>query len=152
MGEAGSKQRNRVISAVFHELKYAETKGTGISSMREWMREAGLTTPPIIETDRESNEFDLVLLSHHLLDREALEWLTHFRDFNLSDAQRRALVFTQEVGAITNQDYRQLNGIDTLHASAALRGLRDQGLLTQKGKGNKTYYTLAPNLEKELPG
>ena len=142
LGKPGSKQRNRIIAGVFHELNYAETKGTGIGSMKEWMQKAGLTTPPIIETDRDRNEFDLVLLPHHLLDRRALEWLSQFKDIALSDAQRRALVFTRELGAITNQDYRQLNGTDTLTASAALRRLRDTQLLTQKGKGNGTYYIL----------
>lgn len=46
------------------------------------------------------------------------------------------------MGAISNQDYRQLNGVDTLAASAALRGLRDEGLLHSKGRGNGTYYVL----------
>ena len=142
LGQPGSKARNPIIAAVFHGLKYAETKGTGIRAMRNWMKAAGLTTPPIIETDRERNEFDLVLLPHHLLDSGALEWLSQFLEFNLTDAQRRALVFTREVGAITNQDYRQLNGTDTLSASSALRGLRDIELLVQKGKGNSTYYML----------
>jgi len=143
LGEPGSKPRNPIISAVFHELKHAETKGTGIRSVRKWMLEAGLTTPPIIESNRESNEFDLILLPHHLLDHEMLKWLSLFKGIELSDAQRRALAFTRKVGAITNQDYRQLNGSDTLSASAGLRGLRDAELLAQKGKGSGTYYKLS---------
>ena len=110
LGEPGSKSRNPTIAAVFHELKHAETKGTGIRSMRKWMQEAGLSTPPIIESDRDNNEFDLILLPHHLLDHEALEWLSQFKEIELSDAQRRALAFTRQIGAITNQDFRQLNG------------------------------------------
>ena len=105
-----------------------------------------MSTPPIIESDRDRNEFDLILLPHHLLDKEALEWLSRFKGFLLTDAQRRSLVFTYELGAITNQDYRQLNGTDTLTASAGLRGLRDNGLLTQKGKSNGTYYVLGPRI------
>lgn len=140
----GSKPRNPIIASVFHELKHAETKGTGIRSMRQWMHEAGLSTPPIIESDRDRNEFDLILLPHHLIDQGALQWLSQFKEVDLSDAQRRALAFTLEIGAITNQDYRQLNGTDTLMASSALRGLRDADLLSQKGKGSKTYYILGP--------
>jgi len=141
-GETGSRSRNPVIAGVFHELKDAETKGTGIRSMRKFMLEAGLSTPPIIESDRDNNEFDLILFPHHLLDHSTLIWLSHFKDIELSDAQRRALAFVREVGAITNQDYRQLNGTDTLTASASLRKLREVELLVQKGKGNSTYYTL----------
>jgi ATP-dependent DNA helicase RecG len=110
--------------------------------MKKWMQEAGLTTPPIIESDRDRNEFDLILLPHHLLDHQTLEWLAQFREIEMSDAQRRTLAFVREIGAITNQDYRQLNGTDTLVASASLRSLRDAGLLEQKGKGNGTYYVL----------
>lgn len=143
-GVPGSKPRNPIIAALFHELRHAETKGTGIRSMTSLMKEAGLSTPPIIESDRSYNQFDLILLPHHLLDREALEWLSLFREVELSDGQRRALAFTRKIGAITNQDYRQLNGTDTLGATAALRRLRDIALLTQKGRGNETYYSLGP--------
>ncbi|MCH9628219.1 MAG: hypothetical protein S4CHLAM2_18750 [Chlamydiales bacterium] len=143
LGKPGSRQRNSIIAAVFHELKYAESKGTGIGSMKEWMLKAGLTTPPIIETDRDSNEFDLVLLPHHLLDKHDLAWLAHFSTVKLSDAERRALVLAREMGAITNQDYRQINGTDTLTASKALVHLRDLGLLSMKGSGNGTYYVLS---------
>jgi ATP-dependent DNA helicase RecG len=147
--ESGSKARNPIIAGVFHELKYAETKGTGIGSMQKWMKKAGLTTPPIIESDRAGNQFDLILLPHHLLDHAALVWLSQFQSLNLSDAQRRALAFVREIGAITNQDYRQLNAADTLTASAGLRKLREADLLVQKGKGNATYYVLS---EKVLSG
>lgn len=151
-GVPGSKPRNPTIAALFHELRHAETKGTGIRSMTQLMKEAGLSTPPIIESDRSYNQFDLILLPHHLLDREALEWLSLFREVELSDGQRRALAFTRKVGAITNQDYRQLNGIDTLGASVALRKLREIALLIQKGKGSETYYSLGPKaLEASFP-
>ncbi|MBU6383752.1 MAG: hypothetical protein KGR16_05495 [Verrucomicrobia bacterium] len=56
------------IAAVFHDLKFAETKGTGIATMKRLMHEAGLSTPRLIETDQESNKFNLLLLPHHLLD------------------------------------------------------------------------------------
>ncbi len=111
--------------------------------MMKWMKEAGLTTPPIIESNRSSNEFDLVLLPHHLLNQQDLEWLAQFAIMKLSDAERRALVLLREMGAMTNQDYRQVNGVDTLVASRALTHLRDLGLLTMKGSGNRTYYTLS---------
>jgi ATP-dependent DNA helicase RecG len=106
LGEPGSRPRNPTISSLFHDLNRAETKGTGIGTMVEKMRAAGLTTPPIFESDRNRNTFDLILLPHHLLDQEMLEWLSLFKGMELSDAKRRALAFTKNIGAITNQDYR----------------------------------------------
>lgn len=58
----------------------------------------------------------------------------------------RALVLAREVGAITNQDYRQINGAHTLAASNALKHLPDLGLLTMKGSGSETYYQLVPQI------
>ncbi len=152
LGQPGSKPRNPTIASVFHELRYAETKGTGIRAIRKLMKEAGLTTPPIIETDRDRNEFDLVLLPHHLLDQKDLEWLSQFREFNLTDAERRAIVLTREMRAITNLDYRQVNGTDTLAANKALGHLRTLGLLTMKRAGNGTYYVLSPEISGASEG
>ncbi len=140
LGQPGSNTRNENVAAVFHEIRFAETKGTGIRAMQRWMREAGLSTPPLIESDREGNRFSLLFLSHHLLDQKALQWLSQFKGLGLSDPEARVLVLAKEVGAVTNQDYRQLNGTGTLVASAGLRRLRDLGLLIMKGRGSRTYY------------
>jgi ATP-dependent DNA helicase RecG len=138
--------RNPKIAAVFHDLKFAETKGTGITTMKRLMDEAGLSTPPLIETDRDRNKFNLLLLPHHLLDESNLRWLSQFHSLKLTEADMRALVLAREVGAITNQDYRQINGTHTLAASNALRRLRDLGLLMMKGSGSETYYQPVPQL------
>lgn len=146
LGQSGSLTRNAKIAAVFHDLKFAETKGTGITTMKRLMKEAGLSTPPLVETDRDVNKFNLLLLPHHLLDEGNLRWLSQFRSLKLSESDMRALVLAREVGAITNQDYRQINGTHTLAASNALRHLRDLGLLTMKGSGNETYYQPVPQI------
>jgi ATP-dependent DNA helicase RecG len=146
LGTPGSLTRNERIAATFLDLHIGETKGTGIRAMKTWMKEAGLTTPPIFESSRESNDFNLILLPHHLMDKEDLIWLQQFESLNLKEADSRALVLAKELGAITNEDYRQLNGVDTLVASSALRHLRDLGLLIMKGSGNGTYYKPAPKI------
>lgn len=59
---------------------------------------------------------------------------------NLTDEEARTLIVVREMGAITNADYRNINCVETLSASASLRRLRDLGLLEQKGRSNTTYY------------
>jgi ATP-dependent DNA helicase RecG len=54
--------------------------------------------------------------------------------------EAKALIVVREAGAIDNATYRELSKVDTLAASAALRRLRDAGLLAQKGRGSATYY------------
>lgn len=64
---------------------------------------------------------------------------------NDSHNQKRALIFLKEVGAIDNSSFRQINGVDTLKASADLRDLRSKSILDQKGKGKATYYVGGSN-------
>lgn len=139
LGQPGSEPRNPHIAAIFHDLKLAEQKGTGIQVMIDRMREAGLQ-PPHLESDRSANQFIIRLLFHHFLSPEDIAWLGHFREFTQSDDDRRALIFVREVGAIDNATYRSFSGADTLTASSRLRSLRDSDLLEMKGRGNGTYY------------
>lgn len=139
LGEPGSKNRNPFIAAVFHETNLAETKGSGIRTMRSLMEKANLL-PPTFESDHSRNQFTLRLLLHHFLGVEDVEWLGRFEEFDLNEDQKRALIFMKEVGAIDNSSYRQLNSVDTLKASSDLRDLRKKEILDQKGKGKATYY------------
>ncbi len=139
LGEPGSKNRNPFIAAIFHDTNLAETKGSGIRTMRKLMEQANMV-PPTFESDHSANQFTTRLLLHHFLSEEDIVWLNGFNDFEINDAQKRALIFTRETGAIDNPSYRQLNGCDILKASGELRNMRDLGILAQKGKGRATYY------------
>lgn len=139
LGLPGSISRNDKIGVVLHDLNIAETKGTGIRTMREGMKEANLSVP-LFESDRAGNKFILTLLSHHFFNERDLHWLKLFTEFDLSSEEARALLVVREMGAITNADYRNINCVDTLSASVSLRRLRDFGLLDPKGKSSQTYY------------
>lgn len=139
LGEPGSMPRNPVIAAVLHETRFAETKGSGVRAIREAMDAAGLV-PPLFESDRGQDQFVAQFLFHHFLNEDDVRWLGRFRDLHLSDEEARALVVTREAGGIDNATYRSLNKVDTLAASAALRRLRDAGLLSQQGRGSATWY------------
>jgi ATP-dependent DNA helicase RecG len=142
LGEPGSYARNPTIAAVLHEIGLAETKGSGIRTMRELMKRANLT-PPFFESDRQKDEFHLMILVHHLLTEGDVQWLEQFKDLGLTPDEARALIVARESGAITNAMFRELSGLDTLASSKSLARLRVAGLLTQKGKGKRTYYLLA---------
>ena len=139
LGEPGSQQRNPFIAAVFHETNLAETKGSGIRTMRKLMEQAGMV-PPTFESDHGNNQFTARLLLHHFLNEFDLAWLSAFNNVGFTDSQKRALIFVREVGAIDNATYRQLNGSDIFKASTELRQLRDFGFIEAKGRGRATYY------------
>jgi len=145
LGEPGSEPRNPRIAAVLHETRFAETKGSGIRVMRETMEQAGLT-PPLFESDRGLDQFVARYFFHHFLGAEDVAWLAQFKDAQLSSDEAKALIVVREAGAIDNANFRALTKVDTLTASAALRRLRDAGLLLQKGRGSATYYVPAERL------
>ena len=139
LGEPGSRNRNPFIAAIFHETNLAETKGSGIRTMRSLMEKAELL-PPTFESNHADNQFTIRLLLHHFLSEADINWLTTFNIFELDDSQKRALIFLREVGAIDNAAHRQINGIDMIKSSTDLRDLRDKNIILQKGKGRSTYY------------
>lgn len=139
LGEPSSQLRNPTIAAALYDTRLAETKGSGIRVMRESMEQAGLT-PPLFESDRTNDQFVARYFFHHFLGADDIAWLARFKDVHLSDDEAKALIVVREAGAIDNGTYRELNKVDTLAASQALRRLRDAGLLTQKGRGSATYY------------
>ena len=140
LGEPGSVQRNPFISTIFHDTNLAETKGSGIRSMRGHMKKAGMM-PPTFESNRSANQFTARLLLHHLLDNDTIQWLASYADYSLNNEQRLALVFVREVGAIDNITYRQLNSdINISKASADLHDMCKKGLLEQKGQSRSSYY------------
>ena len=139
LGKPGSETRNPFIASVFHETNLAETKGTGIRAMRKLMIDAHLA-PPTYESSYENNQFTMRLLLHHFLDEKDIHWLGKFTHISLNDVQKQTLIFVREIGAIDNRTYRQMADNDISKASSELRYLRNQDLLSSKGKGKSTYY------------
>ena len=147
LGEPGSELRNQYISSIFHETNLAETKGSGIKTMREQMKKAKLM-PPTFESSRENNQFTTRLLFHHLLGKEDIEWLSLFAQYELNNEQRLSLIFVRELGAIDNITYRQLNSdITSRKATFDLHRMCEMGLFELKGQSRNAYYIAGPDLE-----
>ena len=141
LGTPGSRMRNPAIAAVLHEINWAETKGSGIRTMRRLAADAGLPLPEFA-SDRQKNEFKVTLFLHHLLTEEDFAWLKALARDALSADDAKALIYARENGTVDNTACRDLSGLDTLQASSVLRRLRDRGLLEKQGAGNRTHYTL----------
>ncbi|NLW05375.1 MAG: ATP-dependent DNA helicase RecG, partial [Pseudomonadaceae bacterium] len=153
LGEMGSKLRNPVLAAVLYDLNFAETKGSGIRTMRRLLDNAGLTAP-VFSSNVLANEFQATYLLHQLLGEEQLQWLKQFAHLQLSDNEARALILAKETGAVDNASLRAISALDTLSASQVLKRLHHYYcLLEQGGAGSATYYRLNnKNInEDELP-
>lgn len=150
LGKPGSRLRNPAIAAVLHDLHWAETKGSGIRTMRRLSADAGLPLPEF-NSDRQRNEFKATLFLHHLLTEDDYRWLKSLAGDTLSGEDAKVLIYARETGAVDNTACRDFSGLDTLTASQVLRRLRDRGLLVKQGSGSRTYYTLqAPLVEPDL--
>ncbi|MDE5975495.1 MAG: putative DNA binding domain-containing protein, partial [Muribaculaceae bacterium] len=148
LGEPGSEMRNPTIASIFHETQLAEAKGTGIGTMRRLMKEASMM-PPTFESDHTRNTFTIRILLHHFLSEEDLKWFKIVDIDEYNEAQKVALIFLREVGAIDNITFRQLSGVSTKDATRDLRILMKAGLIESRGQGRHTYYIPAEKL-KEL--
>lgn len=138
----GSIQRNPYIAPVLYDLDFAETKGSGIRTMRRLLQKAGLTAP-VFASSSQSNQFTATYLLHQLLDADQLRWLQQFTHLDLSDDEAKALILARETGAVDNAGLRAITDLDTLAASQVLRRLHHQRqLLAQGGAGSATYYQL----------
>lgn len=142
LGNAKSITRNPLIAAVLYDLKFAETKGSGVNTMRSLLKKAKLS-PPIFHSNQDNNQFKATLLLQHLMREEQLEWLKLFSEYNLSDNEAVALVLARETGFVDNSGLREISGLDTLAASKLLGKLRDKHLLDKFGKGQYTFYLLS---------
>ncbi len=120
LGTPGSELRNPKLADALHQTRLAETKGSGIATMRRLMHEAELT-PPTFASDREQNRFVATFLLLHFLTPENLAWLAHFDPLGLSREDKQALVFARETGQIANADYRNLNSTETSTARTRWR-------------------------------
>ncbi|WP_426876450.1 ATP-binding protein [Glaesserella parasuis] len=142
LGNAKSITRNPLIAAVLYDLKFAETKGSGVNTMRSLLKKAKLS-PPVFHSNQDNNQFKAILLLQHLMREEQLEWLKLFSEYNLSDNEAVALVLARETGFVDNSGLREISGLDTLAASKLLGKLRDKHLLDKFGKGQYTFYLLS---------
>ena len=148
LGEPGSEMRNPTICSIIHETQIAEAKGTGIGTMRRLMKEANMM-PPTFDSDHSRNQFTTRILLHHLLPEEDIQSLSKI-PYELNDNQKTALIFLREVGAVDNITYRQLSGVGTREATADIKQLESDGLISMHGQGRRAYYTPTEKLLKLL--
>ena len=147
LDEMGSKLRNPILAAVLYDLELAETKGSGIRTMRRLLEQSGLAAPVFLSRVL-SNQFQATYLLHQLLGEEQLHWLTQFAHLELNNHETKAIILAKETGAVDNAGLRAVSGLDTLAASQVLSKLHHQyRLLDKSAAGPATYYQLSVSIK-----
>lgn len=147
LGEPGlTASRNEVLMRILEDLPaeagrtLCENRGTGIVSILEALRQAGLQPPRF---DDMRTTFKVTATNTTLLDEPTVNWLNSFRAIPLSDEQRLILAYTYKAGQIAHADVRRLyTQLDTPRITRLLADLVAKGLLRQLGVRRWTVYTL----------
>ena len=158
LGTGASKLRNPILASILYDLSFAETKGSGIRTIRTLLREANLEEPSFV-SNVTGNSFRATYSLNQLMSREGLLWLGQFKGYELNDNEARALLIAKNLGAVNNSTLREDTNLDTLQASHVLQRLsKEYDLLVKHGAGTATTYTLnwtrlqafeTPDLEAE---
>ena len=157
-----SVPRNVLAIRTLRFFGIAEDAGRGVRLMRDHMV-LNLMKPPVFEADGSSVSVTLPLGS--VAGPAERAWLAltltgepsgAVRPYSIGDTgdvltglrarDARVLLAAGRGETLTNGRVRDLLGVDVAGARAALRRLRDRGLLQQQGNGAGTGYVLAPHL------
>ena len=157
-----SVPRNVLAIRTLRFFGIAEDAGRGVRLMRDHMA-LNLMEPPRFEVDASSVTVTLPLGSAAAPAERAWLALTlsgeqpgAVRPYSVGDTagvpaglQARDVRVLLEAGrgeTLTNGQVRELLGVDVAEGRAALRRLRDRGLLQQRSNGAGAHYVLAPHL------
>lgn len=121
-----------------------ENRGSGIRTMVEALREAGMTLPRFI--DRISS-FEVTFPNHTLLDDETLQWISRLNEQGLTDTQVVGLAVLKSGSRLENSTYRAATGVDSRVATAELQDLVSRELVVQVGSRRWTEYRLSPRTQ-----
>jgi ATP-dependent DNA helicase RecG len=130
--------RNRRMMRVLKLIGLVEEYGEGVDRMIREM-EARLMEPPIFSATPSS--VTVTLRNRFLVDVEDQVWLALLGHYQLSPAERLALVFAHREGSVTRRRLRELlpsGDVETL-----LRGAVAKGLLVRVGEKGGTRYVLS---------
>lgn len=117
-----------------------EAMGTGISTTRHALEQAGLEPPRFTDN---GIRFTVQLPNHALHSHGDLAWLSSLDTVGLSKHQKEALLRMRDGVSLSNADYRLLADTDSTDARSDLQALVNRGLARQVGERRGTRYVLA---------
>ncbi|MEJ7569890.1 MAG: ATP-binding protein [Gaiellaceae bacterium] len=133
--------RNIKVISVLRRFRLAEDSGRGVDVMIDSMAEA-LLDPPMFH-DR-GHSVEVVLPVRGAITPQERAWIHEVENRGVIGPRDRLLLVHAARGEeLTNEDVRELLGVDSRDARAALRRLCDAGFLEQLGERGGSRYVLA---------
>jgi ATP-dependent DNA helicase RecG len=136
--------RNLHVIQVLRRFRLAEDAGRGIDVMEDTMA-ANLLDPPEFADD--GTRVTVTLRTTGAISPRERAWLLEVEQRGALRPIDRVLVVHAARGrSLTNSIARDLLGLDSVDARAALQRLREAGYLVQRGERGGATYTLASGL------
>jgi len=157
LGQIGvQSSRNEFLMKVLEDLpaprerrSLCENRGTGLATMLEQLRQAGMSPPEFAVS---LTTFRLVLPNHTLFDQETLAWLARAgRNHSLAESQRQALAYLRHATQISNADYHRITGVDSRVATKELTDLVNRGLIERQRVQRWVTYTIVKGVGRLPP-
>ena len=140
--------RNINVIKVLRRVGLAEDSGRGVDVMIDSMAEA-LLDPPTFHDQGHSVE--VVLPVRGAISPQERAWILEIEQRGvIGPRDRLVLVHAARGEELTNEDVREMLGVDSRDARAALRRLRDAGFLEQLGERGGSRYVLAESVGAPL--
>ena len=138
--EGSHVTRNETLCRRFRDIGEMEQFGTGITKMKQLMREHGLGEPVF----EERGSFFKVTFygpGDRIIDLIPRAGVTDLRELGLNERQIEALrLMVNEGIEFTNQAYREHFGVAKKTVVRDLEALIEQGLIRRAGRGRATRY------------
>lgn len=142
-----SVARNPTVAARLEDVRFAETRATGIKKILAYLKNAHLH-PPAFESNRHDNTFSTVLIFERMDAAASLALKASFPE--LSEDQKNYLVRVRHLGASDQKDYRMLNDVDSMSAGRAIKDMVDRDILLRRGSIQGVYFTPGPRLSQAI--
>lgn len=138
--EGVHQARNNILCERFHDIDEMEEYGTGITKMKNWMKNHGLKVPQLQE---KANQFLIAFYGpgDHILDLVPREGETDLKAIGLNERQVKALAMMVNEGrTFTNEEYRNTFDVSARTATRDLAWLGKTEFVTTIGTGKAIRY------------
>ncbi|MFB3108018.1 MAG: ATP-binding protein, partial [Candidatus Binatia bacterium] len=129
--------RNPLLVRTLGDLGYLQEMGEGVPRIFQEMEHYGLRPP---ELSTEGFFFTVTLRNTPVYDEATLKWLNQFSRFQISQRQRRLLVYAYaHAKALSTKDYQRIAEVDRDTAYREIRTLVKLGILSPVKPKSRTY-------------
>lgn len=152
------ESRNSFVARVLRENRFMQELGEGMKRMFESMEENELQRPTLVS---DNTSFCVVLPKKSVFTEQQEQWLSIFKQFDLTPLQKRIVICGMDDREISQSDINKaMNNDELLVYNREVSGLRNSGILIEirtnpqavsYAKHNRISKSLVPRFKVQIP-